>query len=150
MKKTILLLLFTLISALSYGQKALFDGYDDADKVTTVYISRSMMQLMGDVKVGDKDISKIASRLDYLRILSCERSSLIPSIIRTAQTIYKTQKYNVAMKVKDNGEQVTIYEKKYGNGKHEYSLLSIEKGEVAIINLMGNVTLRDIQSLAHH
>ena len=50
MKKTILLLLFTLISALSYGQKALFDRYDDADKVTTVYISRSMMQLMGDVK----------------------------------------------------------------------------------------------------
>mgnify|MGYP000855018905 CR=1 FL=1 len=149
MKKTILLLLFALITTLSYGQKALFDQYDDTNKVTTVYISHSMMQLMGDVKVDNKDITKIASRLEYLRILSCEHPSLIPNIIRTAQAIYKTQKYNVAMKVNDSGEQVTIYEKIYSNGKREYSLLSIERKEVSIINVMGNITLKDIQSIAH-
>ena len=67
------------------AQKALFDKYSETDGVSTVYISHKMMRMMGNVKAGNKDISKIASRLDYLQILSCERRSLIPSIKKTAQ-----------------------------------------------------------------
>ena len=83
------------------AQKALFDKYSETDGVSTVYISHKMMRMMGNVKAGNKDISKIASRLDYLQILSCERRSLIPSIKKTAQSIFSQQRFSVVMQVNE-------------------------------------------------
>ena len=81
MKRFILTLSMALFACImASAQKALFDKYSETDGVSTVYISHKMMRMMGNVKAGNKDISKIASRLDYLQILSCERRSLIPSI----------------------------------------------------------------------
>ncbi len=76
------------------------------------------MRMMGNVKAGNKDISKIASRLDYLQILSCERRSLIPSIKKTAQSIFSQQRFSVVMQVNEGTEHTTIYERHYPNGKN--------------------------------
>ncbi len=79
MKRIILTLCMTMIACITvFAQKALFEKYSETDGVSTVYISRNMMRMMGNVKAGNKDISKVAGRLDYLQILSCERPSLIP------------------------------------------------------------------------
>ena len=45
------------------------------------------------------------------------------------------------------GDHVTIYEKRYKNGKNEFVLLTTEKDDLSIINVFGNVTLHDIQSI---
>jgi len=107
-----------------------------------------MMRMMGNVKAGNKDISKVAGRLDYLQILSCERPSLIPSIKKSAQNIFNQQKYSIVMQVNEGGEHTTIYERHYPNGKNEFSLLAIERNEITIINLLGNISLQDIQGIA--
>lgn len=147
--KRILLLLFILpISMGIWAQKALFDRFEDTDEVTAVYLSHSMLQMVGSMKVGNKDIHSIAKRLDYLRILSCEHAATISVIKKAALDIYRQQRYHVAMQMKDSGETVIIYQKDYSKGKHEYSLLSIEKGELSVINILGNVTLQDIQGIA--
>ena len=46
------------------------------------------------------------------------------------------------------GEHTTIYERHYPNGKNEFSLLAIERNEITIINLLGNISLQDIQGIA--
>ena len=100
MKRFILTLSMALFACImASAQKALFDKYSETDGVSTVYISHKMMRMMGNVKAGNKDISKIASRLDYLQILSCERRSLIPSIKKTAQSIFSQQRFSVVMQV---------------------------------------------------
>ena len=43
---------------------------------------------------------------------------------------------------------ITIYEKKYKNGKNEYVLLTVERGEFTIVNLLGRVSLEEIQAIA--
>lgn len=149
MKRIILTLCLATVACLTaFAQKALFEKYSDTDGVTTVYISRNMMRMMGNVRAGDKDISKIASRLDYLQILSCERPSLIPSIKKTAQSIFNQQKFTVIMQVNEGGEHTTIYGRNYPNGKKEFALLAIERNEITIINLLGNISLQDIQGIA--
>ena len=116
MKRIILTLCLATVACLTaFAQKALFEKYSDTDGVTTVYISRNMMRMMGNVRAGDKDISKIASRLDYLKILSCERPSLIPSIKKTAQSFFNQQKFTVIMQVNEGGEHTTIYGRNYTN-----------------------------------
>ena len=131
MKRFILTLSLALFACImASAQKALFDKYSETDGVSTVYISHKMMRMMGNVKAGNKDISKIASRLDY-------------------QSIFSQQRFSVVMQVNEGTEHTTIYERHYPNGKNEFSLLAIERNEITIINLLGNVTLQDIQGIAN-
>lgn len=148
MKKILLLLLFGFTFNCTFAQKVFFDKFDDKDGVTTVYISASMLKMMGNVQAGNKDISRIAKRLDHIQVLECERPSLIGNIKNVALSYYNQAKYAVVMKTKSNGEDVTIYEKKYQNGKNEYVLLMVEHDEITIVNLLGRVTLEEIKSIA--
>ncbi|MCR5077213.1 MAG: DUF4252 domain-containing protein [Prevotella sp.] len=148
MRRIIIAVILAMVSTLAFAQKALFDKYDDVDGVSTVYISRNMLHMMGNVKAGDKDISNIAKRLDHLQILSCERPSMVTAIRKTASAIYRQQKFSVVMQVNDDGEHTTIYERHHANGKNEFALLSYEHDEISIINILGNVTLQDIQGIA--
>ena len=146
MKRIILTLCMTMIACITaFAQKALFEKYSETDGVSTVYISHNMMRMMGNVKAGNKDISKVAGRL---QILSCERPSLIPSIKKSAQNIFNQQKYSIVVQVNEGGEHTTIYERHYPNGKNEFALLAIERNEITIINLLGNISLQDIQGIA--
>ena len=139
MKRVILTVCMAAVTCTTaFAQKVLFDKYSETEGVTTVYISRNMMRMMGQVRAGNKDISRIARRLDHLQILSCDRPSLVTSI----------RKFSVVMQVNDGGEHTTIYERHYPNGKNEFSLLSVERGEISIINILGNVSLQDIQGIA--
>ena len=83
-----------LVTALVFSihasaQKALFDKYEDTNGVTTIYISKTMLGMIPNVKAGNHDISEIASKLDQLRILTCEKATLIPRILDDAKKIYK-------------------------------------------------------------
>lgn len=148
MKKILLFLLFGFTFNFAFAQKAFFDKYDDKEGISTVYISATMLRMMGNVQAGNKDITRIAKRLDHIQVLECERPSLINSIKNAAFAYYKQAKYAVVMKTKSNGEDVTIYEKGYKNGKNEYVLLTVERDELTIVNLLGRVSLEEIQAIA--
>ena len=148
MKKILLFLLFGFTFNFAFAQKAFFDKYDDKEGISTVYISATMLRMMGNLQAGNKDITLIAKRLDHIQVLECERPSLINSIKNAAFAYYKQAKYAVVMKTKSNGEDVTIYEKRYKNGKNEYVLLTVERDELTIVNLLGRVSLEEIQAIA--
>lgn len=148
MKKILLFLLFGFTFNFAFAQKAFFDKYDDKEGISTVYISATMLRMMGNVQAGNKDITRIAKRLDHIQVLECERPSLINSIKNAAFAYYKQAKYAVVMKTKSNGEDATIYEKRYKNGKNEYVLLTVERDELTIVNLLGRVSLEEIQAIA--
>lgn len=150
MKQLIYTLLLTILtttfpSVKAMAQDALFEKYNDVDGVTTIYISKTMLQMIPNVKKGKHDISRIAAKLDQLRVLTCEKPSLIASIKKYALGIYSKGQYEVAMQFNDSEEHVTIYHKKLNKGKSEFALLSEENGEITIISLRGNITLKDIQ-----
>ena len=51
------------------------------------------------------------------------------------------------MRVKDDDERTTIYQKVVGKGNNEFVLLNEEKAELSLIHLIGNITLGDIKDL---
>lgn len=129
------------------AQDRLFKQFENTKGVSTVYISPAMFKLMPKLNVGDKDLAKLASRLSRLQILQCERPSLIPSIKKQAQAYYDSNRYEVIMRVKDDGEHTTIYQKGAGRGAKEFVLLNEEKNELSIIHITGNISLEDIKDL---
>ena len=142
-----------LVTALAFSihasaQKAIFDKYEDTNGVTTIYISKTMLGMIPNVKAGKRDIGNIASKLDYIRILSCEKPSLFSKLLDDARKTYRSGNYETIMKMNDGDEKVTIYQRTQKDGKNEFALLTEDKDEVAIINVMGNITLKDIKDIA--
>lgn len=143
----LVILMTTFPSAKTMAQDALFEKYNDVDGITTIFISKTMLQMIPNVKTGKHDISGISSKLDQLRVLTCERPSLIPSVKKQALEIYGNGQYEVVMQINDSGEHVTIYHKKLGKDKSEFVLFSEESDEISIISVKGKISLKDIQSI---
>ena len=146
MKKYILLFLVALTVQTTMAQKALFDKYESSKGVETVFISKAMLSFAGSIGGIDKDIARVANKLDEVRILSCEKPAKARAIVSEARAIY-SKGYTELMRLNDDGEKVTVYQKPVGK-KHEYVLLSVEKDEVDIINLVGTLTLEELKRIA--
>ena len=146
MKKYILLFLVALTVQTTMAQKALFDKYESSKGVETVFISKAMLSFAGSIGGIDKDIARVANKLEEVRILSCEKPAKARAIVSEARAIY-SKGYTELMRLNDDGEKVTIYQKPVGK-KHEYVLLSVERDEVDIINLVGTLTLEDLKRIA--
>lgn len=140
------LLLMTVVQN-ARAQDALFDKYEDTNGVTTVFISKTMLGMIPNVKAGNHDISKIAGKLDQLRILTCEKASLIPRILDDAKKTYKSEGYEAIMRMNDDGGKMTIYQRSLKGGKNEFVLLQEDGSNLNIINVKGAITLKDIQMI---
>ena len=145
--------IFFLVSALASfthlsAQEKLFDKYEDTKGVTTIFISKKMLGMIPNVQAGKREIGQIASKLDYLRVLACEKESLISTLLNDAKKAYRSGGYEAIMTMNNDGEKVIIYQRTLKDGKNEFSLLTNEKNEITIINVMGTVTLKDIKDIA--
>lgn len=148
-------LILTLITALLMGsalwaQEDIFEKFADRKGVTTVYISKKMFSLMngynnGNIKLNNTDIG---SKISGLQILSCEDKTIIPEIRKEAARI-KTDGYEVLMRIREEGEHVTIYTKE-GKEENQYILLSDEPQEFTIIMLNGKLTLEELRGTVGH
>lgn len=147
MKRFIISLALLCCMTIAVAQNALFNKYGNTKGVTTVTIGSAMLQFMGNGRVGDKDISKIAGKLKSIKVLYCERPSIAPIIYKEAQQYYSKYRYVIAMDTNEDGEHTTIYMKEYGKGLNEFALLQYEKSELQIINIWGYVNLNDIKGL---
>lgn len=140
------LLLMTVVQN-ARAQDALFDKYEDTNGVTTVFISKTMLGMIPNVKAGNHDISKVAGKLDQLRILTCEKASLISRILDDAKKTYKSEGYEAIMRMNDDGGKMTIYQRSLKGGKNEFVLLQEDGSNLNIINVKGAITLKDIQKI---
>lgn len=188
MKKFFLAALFALFAVpvvsarmselpdVSSGQKpsdensvmTLYQKYENNPKVSTVYISKAMFELIGalgidssnislsvgtgagDIKVEDADVAeafKVLSTLKGLYILSTED-------VATAESIRKDvnvdSDYEELMKVRDGGDRVDFYYKS-PDGIHvsEFLMLAYSDDETVIIQFEADgLTLEDIAKLA--
>ena len=145
---TLLSLLLMTIVQNAMAQDKLFDKYEDTNGITTIFISKTMLGMIPNVKAGNHDISEIAGKLDQLRILTCEKAALIPRILEEAKKIYNSDGYEAIMRMNEDGEKVTIYQRSLRGGKNEFVLLQEDSSELNIINVKGVITLKDIQMIA--
>lgn len=150
MKKTILAIVMALTCNTMFAQDALFKKYDNVKGVSTVYISKALLSLIPEMHTGNKDISKIAGKLDHAKILSCELPSLVEEITSETIKYFKSGEYTNLMKMNDgDGGQTIIYGKSIDKEKSEFVLFSNMEDEVNIINVMGTITLNDIKQITN-
>ena len=147
----IITLLMTLCSICSYGQQSFFDKYAEMEGVTSVYITKSMLSLFpkGQTSVNGVNIGNIASRLDNIQILSADEQPIIDKLRKETSGINTRNGYEELMRVREDGEKITIYFKDGKKDKKEFVLLMDEKDEFTIISIVGDLTLQEIQGIIH-
>ena len=146
MKQIIMTVLLVLACTGAKAQREVFDKYEDTKGVTTVFVSKAMLNLAGGLAaIGDKRFGKMAGKMDAVRILNCERKALIPEIKKAAQAVYNRDQYEEMMRVNEDGQRVVIYQRPLKGGKNEFALLSVEEDELSIINITGTITLEDMK-----
>ncbi len=146
MRQIFITALLVLTCTGAKAQRELFDKYEDTKGVTTVFVSKAMLNLAGGLAaLGDKRFGKMTGKMDGIRILNCERKSLIPEIKKAAQSIYNRDQYEEMMRVNEDGQRVIIYQRPLKGGKNEFALLSVEEDQLNIINISGTITLEDMK-----
>ena len=147
----IITLLITFCSVSSYGQQSFFDKYAEMEGVTSVYITKSMLSLFpkGQTSVNGVNIGNITSRLDNIQILSADEPPIIDKLRKETSGINTRNGYEELMRVREDGEKITIYFKDGKKDKKEFVLLMDQKDEFTIISIVGDLTLQEIQGIIH-
>ena len=149
MKNKILLFLALICcSYATFAQNKLFDKFSDMDGVTSVFISKTMLQMMPNMKTNGLDIGNVAGKLESIEILTSEKKSIAQMMRAETAYIAKDKSYEELMKIKDDGSKVSFFIRKSGGDKiKELVMLVDETSEFVIIRILGDMTLKDIQNI---
>lgn len=143
MKKFIIMALLGLIGTTANAQKEVFQKYQDKDEVTTVHVPKFLMRMAGRF---DNEAKKLTDRINDIRVLTCERGKTASKIKQDALAAYRSQGYEEMLRVKEDGEQILIYQRALKDGKSEFALLA-EDEELAIINVTGRLSIDDVRNI---
>lgn len=148
MKRTyIITLLLSVCSLWAYAQDSYFEKFADMDGVTSVYITKAMFNLMPTMKTEGVNIGSIASKLDNIQILTCEKPDIIAKLKKELAFINPKNGYEELMRIKEQGEKTTIYLKQSKNQKKEFVLVNSEEKDFTIIVITGDLSLKEIQGV---
>ncbi len=149
--------IFTAIVIIASGLSAsaqaseIINKISDMDNVTSVYISKAMLSLMGNSKLDDTGlpIGEIAADLKSIEIISIEDKNAIAKTKALIAKIADDPKFEIFTKVKDPDENIVIYGKTTGKIVSELLLVVEEKDEINIIYMTGDVPLDKIAKIAN-
>ena len=147
MKRLFITLVATLLVALTLpAQENVFEKYADTEGVTTVYISKKMFNMMKDVKSEDLNLGTLSGKINDMQILTCEDKDTVAKLRKDIAYISPDNGYEAMMRVREEGERITIYAKE-GKKENEYILLVDDSEELVLIQINGQLTLEELQSV---
>lgn len=147
MKKIIILLIMAIYVANLSAQESFTNKFGNIKGVTSVYISKSLLNMMPDIKSDDMNLGCVANKLDNIQILNSETKKAAALLSNGCRQIISKENYENLMNINENGEHTGIYMKNFSGGKTQYIMLSTEKDETNIIVLTGRLTINDIKNV---
>lgn len=146
--KHVLLIILMCCASVVSAQNKLIEKFADMDGVTSVFISKSMLQMMPNMKTEGIDIGGIAGKLESMLILTSEKASISNMMKNEIHSFNSNKSYEELMRVKDEGTRVTFYIKRKNNNKiGELVMFVDEHPEFVFIQIKGDMTLQDIQNI---
>lgn len=147
MKKVFITWIFVLLACAGlHAQESFFEKFADRKGVTSVYISKRMFGMMKNMDSGNINLANVAGKINSMQILTCENKSVADELRKETAHIKPENGYEELIRVREEGERVTIYVKE-GSKENEYVLLIDEQDEFTIILLNGQLTLEEIQGV---
>lgn len=151
--KTIRLFLMTSVMLLSFtlnAQNSIFDKYSDMKDVSSVYISKTMIEMQPDLYTKDLYIGKVAGQLDAVYVISTMENNVKKDMRKDIEQFIQRGKYELLMKQKGRVSRSAFYVKRKGDKVKELVMITDGAATLKFISLIGDLTLKDIQNITNY
>lgn len=142
---TSLLLLLSLLCQAQKNKVSIFEKYSEMNHVSSIYISKAMIDMMTDFQADDINISKIAKQLNRIEILSTDNVTIKKSMKKDIDEL--TNYYELMMKQKGQTSSMAFYSWTQKGKIISFIVLIDAPNTLKYIRLDGNMNLKDIQNI---
>ena len=122
--KFILACVLLLSPLLCQAQKNLFNKYNDMKGVSSVYISKAMMELNPNLFMKDLYIGKVAEHLNSVQVLSTHDNKVREEMAKDIRSLVQSSKYELLMKQKSTVSGSEVYVNRKGSKVKELIIIS--------------------------
>ncbi len=136
-----------LLPLLCQAQKNLFNTYSDMKGVSSVYISKAMIEMNPRLFTKDIYIGRVSGKLNSVQILSTMDNNIKKSMRKDIQTLIHSSKYELLMKQKGIVSSSEFYVSRKGDKVSELVMVIDGAASLKFVYLDGEMTLSDIQSI---
>lgn len=146
MKMLMAVLLLTL-PLLCRAQRYLFDKYNDMRGVSSVFISKAMLDMNPDLFTKDVYIGKVSGQLNAVQILSTMDNNIKKDMRKDLRSLTQASKYELMMKQKGTVSSSEFYINRKGDKVKELIMIIDGAATLKFVYLEGDMTLKDIQNI---
>lgn len=146
MKMLMAVLLLTL-PLLCRAQRNLFDKYNDMRGVSSVFISKAMLDMNPDLFTKDVYIGKVSGQLNAVQILSTMDNNIKKDMRKDLRSLTQASKYELLMKQKGTVSSSEFYINRKGDKVKELIMIIDGAATLKFVYLEGDMTLKDIQNI---
>lgn len=136
-----------LLSLYCQAQKNLFNKYDDLKGVSSVYISKAMIESNPNLFTKDVYIGKVSGQLNSVQVLSTMDNNVKKDLRKDLQSLVQSSKYELLMKQKGNVSSSEFYISRKGDKVKELIMIMDGAATLKFVYLEGEMTLKDIQNI---
>ena len=155
MKKLNLIVLISVFPLLVFSQHSsvnkLFDKYAEKEGFTTVYISKNLFKMVGEMNLDDPDVDELVDKLETIKILASDSEFINESNLNFYKEIMDElpiEEYDELLVVKEKDQDVKFLSKEKNGIITELLLVVGGKDNNALICITGNIDLKHISKLA--
>lgn len=145
--KLILTGMLLLLSLFCQAQKNLFNKYNDLKGVSSVYISKAMIESNPNLFTKDVYIGKVSGLLNSVQVLSTMDNNLKKDMRKDLRTLVESSKYELLMKQKGTVSSSEFYISRKGDKVKELIMILDGAAALKFVYLEGEMTLKDIQNI---
>jgi hypothetical protein len=156
MRKIVLIFVLSVLPNVFFGQSA-FDKFDGQDDVTSVIVNKKMFEMMGSVKMENKDKDSqqyfnLIKKLDNLKVFTTSSTRVTSEMKASADRYMKVSGLEELMRINDGGKNIKIWVKSGSKDSQIKELLMFMEGtskgnETVLMSLTGDFDLNEISVL---
>ena len=102
LNKILLAGVLLMLPLLCQAQKNIFNTYNDMKGVSSVYISKAMIEMNPNLFTKDIYIGKVSGKLESVQIVSTMDNNIKKDLRKDLRTLVQSSKYELLMKQKGN------------------------------------------------
>jgi len=141
------LIILLMLPLMCRAQKNLFNNYNDMKGVSSVYISKAMIEMNPNLFARDVYIGKVSGKLDCVQILSTMDNNIKKNMRKDIKALVESSKYDLLMKQKGVVSSSEFYVNRKGDKVRELIMIIDGAASLKYVYLEGEMTLKDIQSI---
>ena len=143
--KMILAGVLLMLPLLCQAQKNLFNKYGDMKGVSSVYISKAMIETNPNLFTKDVYIGKVSGQLNSVQVLSTMDNNVKKEMRKDLRSLVQSSRYELLMKQKGTVSSSEFYMSRKGEKVKELIMIVDGAATLKFVYLEGDMTLKDIQ-----